>query len=612
MKPNKQVSFGPFRLDEANESLWRDSKTISLRPKAYAVLKYLVDHRGTLVTKEELLEGIWADTFVTDGVLKDCIHQLRDIFEDDARSPQFIETVHRRGYRFIAPVVEERTSAPACPIKPYDPQERTFSESEVLDREEALSQLSSWLDKAIDAEKQIVFVTGEAGIGKTTLVEAFLQRASQRHNIWIAKGQCLEQYGAGEAYLPVLDCFSRLGSRPQGEQIVEQMRANAPNWLAQMPRLFSRRECEDFRETFGGVTREGMLREMAELLEALTADTPLVLALEDLHWSDYSTLDLISYLARRRDNSRLLIIGTYRPVEVVLSEHPLKDVKRELQMHKLCHELPLEYLSVQAVAEFLRFKFPAHDFPDALAATIHQRSEGNPLFMINVVEYLVNEQIVVERGAGWHLQVTLDDIELDVPENIRNLIEKHLERLSTEEQRILEGASVVGIDCSAVAIGAGLAEDVVLIEQICDKLARHDHFLLPAYLARLPDGTITPRYRFIHALYLDVLYHRVPSTRRSQIHGRIGCCGEALYGEQVGEIAAELAVHFEQAHDNARAVKYLRLAAENAARRSANHEALNLARRGLRVLEVLPHSAEFEVHRVALLERLSHSGAESV
>jgi predicted ATPase/DNA-binding winged helix-turn-helix (wHTH) protein len=612
MKPNKQMSFGPFSLDEANQCVWRDEKAIPLRPKPYAVLKYLIDHAGTLVTKDQLLQSVWPDTFVGDAVLKDCIRQLRDVLEDDPKSPKFIETVHRRGYRFIAAVVEKATPAPSRPVNSYEPHEPVLPETEVLDRDEALSQLSGWLDRALNSERQIVFVTGEAGIGKTTLVEAFLKRTAQLHNIWIAKGQCLEQYGAGEAYLPVLDCFSSLGSALHGERIVGHMRANAPNWLAQMPRLFFRSECEDFRENFGGVTRDRMLREMAELIEAITAETPMVLVLEDLHWSDYSTLDLISYLARRRDSSRLLIIGTYRPVEVVLSDHPLKHVKLELQMHKLCHELPLEYLSPAAVAEFLRRKFSTHDFPDNFSPLIHQRTEGNPLFMINVIEYLLDEQIIVETGGTWHVRANLQDTELEVPENIRNLIEKHFERLSPDEQRVLEGASVVGMDCSAVAIGAGLAEDIVTIEQICDNLARRDHFLLPPYLATLPDGTITPRYRFIHALYLDVLYHRVPSTRRSQIHGRIGRSGEAIYGEQVGEIAAELAVHFEQARDNARAVKYLRMAAENAARRSADHEALNHARRGLQLLELLPASREFEEHRVALLGRLSQSTSPAV
>jgi predicted ATPase len=187
------------------------------------------------------------------------------------------------------------------------------------------------------------------------------------------------------------------------------------------------------------------------------------------------------------------------------------------------------------------------------------------------------------------------------------MIEKHIERLTPEEQRILEGASVVGMDCSAVAISAGLAEDVVRIEEVCDGLARRNHFLLPAYLAELPDGTITPRYHFIHALYLNVLYKRVAPTRRAQIHGRIGVRGEAISGERVGEIAAELAVHFEESRDLVRAVKYLQMATENAARRSADHEALTLARHGLELLKTLPDAAERGEQEQSLRERIKES-----
>src|SRR5258707_585791 len=109
---------------------------------------------------------------------------------------------------------------------------------------------------------------------------------------------------------------------------------------------------------------------------------------------------------------------------------------------------------------------------------IHQRTEGNPLFMINVAEFLFGEKIITEDENGWKLQGDLSEVELGVPENLREMIDKHIERLDPEEQRILEGASVVGMDCSAIAISAGLAEDVVRIEEICDGLARKNQFLL--------------------------------------------------------------------------------------------------------------------------------------
>src|SRR5947207_4480155 len=125
------------------------------------------------------------------------------------------------------------------------------------------------------------------------------------------------------------------------------------------------------REVFGA-TRERMLREMAETLETLAADQPLVLILEDLHWSDYSTLDLISYLARQRHAARLMLIGTYRRVELILSGHPLKAVKQELLAKQQCEELPLEYLSEESVAKYLSIRFPANRFPAELAGLIHE------------------------------------------------------------------------------------------------------------------------------------------------------------------------------------------------------------------------------------------------
>ncbi len=609
----RQFTFGPFRLDEVNECLWREQQAIQLRPKAYGILRYLLERPNVLVTKQQLLDDVWPNTFVSDAVLKDAISQLREALGDDAKAPQFIETAHRRGYRFIA-IVEEITDDTPTPdrtthiprITSYPQvQKRSSSAAPILGREDALALLHAWLQKALEADSHIVFVTGEAGIGKTTLVDAFLEQTSTM-DLLIARGQCMEQYGAGEPYLPLFDSFSRL-AHEHGPRIINVLRRHAPSWLVEMPGLTSDAEREALRQQNQSVTRERMLREITEAIEAVTLDTPLVLVLEDLHWCDYSTLDLLSYLARRRKPARLFLIGTYRPVELIVTEHPLRNVQRELQVHKLCQELPLDYLTEKAVAEFLNLKFPGHQFPPRLKTMIHERTEGNPLFMVNVIEYLVNEKIIVNVDGGWRLQGDLERIELAVPESLQHMIEKHIERLTADEQRILEGASVVGMDCSAVAISAGLAEDVVYIEEVCDRVARRQHFLLPAYLAELPDGTVTPRYHFMHALYLNVLYRRIAPTRRSQIHGRIGVSGESIYGDRVNEIAAELAVHFEQSRDMSRAVKYLEMAAENAAQRSADHEALALARHGLELLKFLPNSIETSERGLRLRELIELS-----
>src|SRR6185369_9942095 len=321
--------------------------------------------------------------------LKVTVQQVREALEDDPKSPQFIETAHRRGYRFIGHIVDPELISAS--------QDNLFSGafpvfSEVVGREQPLARLQRWLRRTKRGERQIGFITGEAGIGKTSLIDAFVRTIPIDGTIRIGRGQCLEQYGTSEAYLPVLEAIGRL-CREQ-PQLVDVLRTHAPMWLLQMPSLLSASDREVLSREVFGATRERMLREMGEALEAMTADMPLVLVLEDLHWSDYSTLDLISYLARQRHPAQLMLIGTYRPVELIVSGHPLKAVKSELLARQQCEELPLEYLSEDAVAKYLSIRYPDNRLPDQLVGLIHERTEGNPLFMVNAVDYLESQTLV--------------------------------------------------------------------------------------------------------------------------------------------------------------------------------------------------------------------------
>src|SRR5262245_60209517 len=269
MPQAKQITFGRFRLDSTNECLWQDRQAISLRPKAFAVLKLLIEHPGQLVTKRELLETVWPATFVSDAVLKASIRQLREAMGDDVESPRYIETAHRRGYRFIGKITDEpsgetghrrRMSAETIVSAPAP-------SAVVLGREAEFEKLRAWTERAWAGERQVVFVTGEPGIGKTTLVNGFLQQASAAADVLIARGQCFEQFGAGEPYLPVLEGLSRLGRAPGGERIIQLLRQHAPAWLLELPSLLSAAEREHFREQAPGATRERMLREIADALE---------------------------------------------------------------------------------------------------------------------------------------------------------------------------------------------------------------------------------------------------------------------------------------------------------------------------------------------------------
>jgi predicted ATPase len=284
----------------------------------------------------------------------------------------------------------------------------------MVGRTAELARLNEWFAQVKSGTRRVIFVAGEAGIGKTTLTRAFLESITNNQGVRIGRGQCVEQYGAGEPYMPILEALTRLCREPGGDKLVEILHRMAPAWLAQMPSLISAEDRARLQGLAQGTTQQRMLREMAEALEVIAADSPLVLFLEDLHWSDPSTLDLIATVARRSEPARLMIVGTYRPVEMLAGEHPLRTMKEELELHQQAIELRLPLLSEPDVAAYLTDRFG--DSNEKIAPAIYARSEGNPLFMVNVVDYLV------EQGS----LANADKIE--APRNIRQMIERNLQR----------------------------------------------------------------------------------------------------------------------------------------------------------------------------------------
>ncbi|MBA2491608.1 MAG: AAA family ATPase [Gammaproteobacteria bacterium] len=559
-----------LRVDAANACVWRGDEPISLSPKAFSVLVCLAERAGQLVTKQDLLETVWPRGFVTDGVLKVCIREIRGALGDPCKAPRFIETLHRRGYRLIAELCSEAPPSIATATPSVSP----------IGRDGVLANLSGWLALASRGQRQVVFVSGEAGIGKTAVVDAFVEQTANRA-LLVGRGQCIEHHSEGEAYLPMLEAVSELCRQAPDEEIITLLRRFAPSWLAHIPWLHDVAGEETPQPDALAFTRERMLREMAELLEVLTARTPVLLVLEDLHWSDYSTLDLVSMLARRRGVARLLLLITYRPVEVNLGDHPLKGVKQDLRIRGYCEDLPLDYLSARDVGIYLEQRFPDNAFPKALAAFIHRRTEGNPLFMLNVVDYLLARGSIAVDQGHWVLPSAIEALHTGVPESLREMIERQIERHSAEEQHILEAASVAGTVFTAITVASALDTDAWGIENTLTQLARRGQLVRDRGVKEWPDNTVSTSYAFAHALYENVLYERQSSARRMQSHRLIAACLERAYGARVTEIAAELALHFQQARAYAKAVTYLRQAAASAMASYAYREAMDYLARAL-------------------------------
>jgi DNA-binding winged helix-turn-helix (wHTH) protein/tetratricopeptide (TPR) repeat protein len=565
MDADQRLTFDDFCLDFGTEQLLCGNEVVALTPKALAVLRRLVEDGGQLVSKEELLRAGWAKTHVSDGVLKVIILEIRRALGDDPAAPRFIETVPRRGYRFIA----SRTRPARDPSAPP-------ARDAPVGRDGVLAQLEERLARAQAGQRQLVLLSGEAGIGKTTVLDTLLARAASDPDVLIAHGACLEHYGAAEAYLPVLEAVGRLLRGPGAERVIRVLKTHAPTWLGQLPWLEDRGAREVVPGELLGVTKERMLREMAEALEALTAMTPLLLVLEDLHWSDYSTLDLLGMLARRQEAARLLVVGSYRPVDVILKPHPLRGLIQELQVRRQCEDIALAFLREPHVAAYLGQRFGGHAFPSELARAVHQRTDGNALFMVRVVDELVALRVLEPEDDRWRLRRPVAEIARAVPESLRQLVEVQVARLEPEAQRVLEAASVLGNEFTIGSVAAGLDVDPLTIEERCDALARQGQFLSAAGLFVRPDGTNVARYRFTHSLYPHAIAERVPAGWRLRLHQRVGEWLEHTYGAQATTIAGSLAWHFEEAGDYQRAVRYLILTAENAAGRCAYGDAIRL------------------------------------
>jgi DNA-binding winged helix-turn-helix (wHTH) protein/tetratricopeptide (TPR) repeat protein len=585
--------FSPFRLDTANQCLWRRGDTgqearILLTPKAFAVLEHLVEHAGRLVTHDEMLQAVWPDTVVEPQAVKKHVLAVRTALGDCPKNSIFIETMARRGYRFIAPVSRPVASSPVSG-RP--------AQSTLVGRSGTLDVLGETWKRALRGERQIVFITGEPGIGKTALAEVFRRQVAVGDlAVRIAHGQCMEGYGSKEAYGPILDALGRLCRGPQAEPIVSILSADAPTWLAQLPALLTREHRDTLQREILGATRERMLREIANALDSITAETALLLMLEDLHWADDSTADFISVLARRRTPAKLMLLATCRPLDVEAAGQSLRGLIPDLLVHRQCREIALAPLSEAEVEQYLAVQSPAGYPPDGrpppgLSALVHRHSEGNPLFMVAALEHMAKRNLLTRVDGRWQLHRPLEQIEFEVPEDLRHMIEARLEPLSAQELSALELASIAGASFSPNMISAEAGIDSHGAEDLYEELSRRHRIVRWVGTQSLPDGSVIERYEFVHALYRQVLYDRQLPGRRARLHRQLGERLAAMYAQCIEDVVPELAYHFEQAADWPRAVAYLQQAAQIAGRRYAHRQADSIF---ARALELVGHLSEAE------------------
>jgi adenylate cyclase len=332
-----------------------------------------------------------------------------------------------------------------------------------------------------------------------------------------------------------------------------------------------------------------MLREFTNFLHQVSRLEPVVLFFDDVHWADVPTTDLLAHFGRHAQELRVLVVATYRPTELLLGPHPFHHVKLELQGKGVCTDLAVGFLGRPDIERYLDLAFPGHAFPADFADLVLSRTEGNALFMADLLRFLREHGVVAEMDGRWSLARPLPDLWRELPGSIRGMIQRKLERLSDDDRRLLAAAAVEGHEFDSTAVAGALELGAAEVEERLQILDRVHGLVRLVREYEFPDRVLTLRYAFVHVLYQHALYADVSPTRRAALSAALAGTLEGHYGQGSSAIAAELGCLYEVGRDAGRAAWHFELAARNAARVFAHGEAIALAQRGLRLLETLPN-----------------------
>jgi tetratricopeptide (TPR) repeat protein len=503
----------------------------------------------------------------------------------------------------MADAMREAASPPAREPIPAGVAETAESREVFAGRTGELARLHAHLARARAGSGSVVFVTGERGTGKSALVGAFLTQArAATEPVTVAAGRCMERQGPGEAFLPFLDAFGRLLSTRARDVAVDLVRTWAPTMGILMPAALVPDPDGSLQHRTAGATRERLVREAGDFFEAAARIHPIVLVLEDLHWADPASVDLLCHVGRRIGHQRLLLLATYRPSETETLNPLLKRGALELRAAGLADEVPLGPLGAGDVQAWLDARFRPNDFPAGLAHALHARAEGSPLFVRALVELLATRGEIRRDDGAWGLARPLAELDLEPSKEIRDLVRAQLESLSTAERSLLESAAVVGKEFPSPVAAALAGADALDAEERLARLSRVHRVIECLGDEELPDGTLGARYRFAHGLFRRVLYEDLVAPRRAQLHRHAAELLVRHWGEDAPMLAVRIAEHYELGRDPASAARFRTKAGDNASRRFAAAEAEEQYTFALRLLEKLPR-AERGQQEIGLLRR---------
>jgi len=451
---------------------------------------------------------------------------------------------------------------------------RTF-----VGRENELRQLRAGFDAAASGQGALVMVVGEPGIGKTALIEQLATYAALRGGKALV-GHCYEEGSLSLPYLPFVEALRSYVLVREPDRLCVELGSGAADVARIISEIRDRVPVELRPPGDPEDDRWRLFQAVTDFLRNAAAVQPILLVLEDLHWADRGTIDFLVHLSRNVLGARLLVVGSYRDVEVDRA-HPLSSALAELRRSGDLPRVLLRGLTVDEVHRMIN-ALQGQEVRWSLAEAVHRQTEGSPLFIQEVLRYLVEEGLIVHSEGRWRRAGEAAP-ELSIPEGLRDVIGKRLSRLSPECNRLLTTAAVVGREFRLDVLGkvSRVGEDEALA-------ALEEGLKVGVLEEQAKMGDVL--YRFSHAFFRQTLYEELSAARRIRLHQEVGRALEEAYARRLDDHAPELAEHFSHSSDPAdlaKAVHYGELGARKAMAVFAHGEAVRLLERALEVQEVL-------------------------
>jgi DNA-binding winged helix-turn-helix (wHTH) protein/tetratricopeptide (TPR) repeat protein len=553
--------FGGFELDEDLRELRRDGRRVPMQGKLLDLLLYLIRFRGRIVSREELLANVWSDAVVTDHALEQALYQTRRVLGDHGGGRAILETVRRRGLRFVAEVteVEDRPE---------------FENAPFVGRAKLLGDLDRALRAASGGRGGLVFLSGEPGIGKTRAAEQFAMLAREQGAV-AHLGRCSEVEGA-PAFWPWVQLLRAHVAACRPSRLRELLAGGAGDLAQIVPEIRPDRSDPAALPILDpGPARFRLFDSMARFWQRASEGEPIVLILDDLHRADDPSWLLLRFLAPELGSSRILVVGTYREVEL----H--RDRARAASLGELtrlastrCFEL--EGFSREEVERFVELTI-AGPLSAETVTVLHEHSNGNPFFLTQLAP-----QLDRRRGGDSNKNVR-GELRLELPRSVREAITQQLAGLSPTCRELLTVAAVIGRDFTLSAL------------ELATEHSRET--VLDAVSAASEAGTIQQsrdrigHFRFQHILVRDALRESLSTVDRAGLHKRVGEVLERLYGVDTEEHLAELAYHFAEAlaaGEEERAIGYTAAAGRAAMEHLAFEEAARQYERALEIVDLSP------------------------